>query len=474
MLNYRYNRVIAKLNQKARIYMQQQGSIQVALIEDDTIVRHATSQWLHLAGYQVLEFEDGLSALQGIPINFSGVVISDIRLPDIDGMQLLPQLLQRNHDLPVILITGHGDVDMAVRALQDGAFDFFEKPFDPDRLIEAVAYAVEKRQLQDSANEREQYLQQIQGLEKTLIGRCPAMVALREQLVKIAAFDTNVIIYGDTGCGKELVAHSLHQVSKRSKKAFVPINCAAIPESLFESELFGHESGAFTGAIKQRIGKFEYADQGTLFFDEIESMPANMQVKVLRTLQENTIERIGGNKQIHIALRVIAAAKEELLNLPQFRQDLFYRLNVAQLYLPPLNERGDDVLLLFSHYTQQIKKDCRKISPSEQSILLNYPWPGNVRELKNVATRFSLDQTLSVGDILSRRPNQNNSQPQTKHSQLSLAIQLQSYERKVLHETLSVYNGSIIDVMDALDLPRRTLNQKMVRYGLSRADYTNP
>jgi two-component system C4-dicarboxylate transport response regulator DctD len=455
--------------------MQQQGNIQVVLIEDDTIVRHATSQWLQLAGYQVLEFEDGLSALQGIPIDFPGVVISDIRLPDIDGMQLLPQLLQRNHDLPVILITGHGDVDMAVRALQDGAFDFFEKPFDPDRLVEAVAYAVEKRQLHDNANEREQYLEQVQGLEKTLIGRCPAMVTLREQLVKIAVFDTNVIIYGDTGCGKELVAHSLHQVSKRSKKAFVPINCAAIPESLFESELFGHESGAFTGAIKQRIGKFEYADQGTLFFDEIESMPTNMQVKVLRTLQENTIERIGGNKQIHIALRVVAAAKEELLDLPQFRQDLFYRLNVAQLYLPPLHERGDDVLLLFSHYTQQIKKDCRKISPSEQSILLNYPWPGNVRELKNIATRFAFDQTLSVGDILSRGPNknsQNNIHSQAKNAQLSLAIQLQNYERKVLDETLRFYNGSIIDVMNALDLPRRTLNQKMVRYGLSRADYT--
>lgn len=449
--------------------MPQQENMHLALIEDDDIVRQATSQWLQLAGYQVLEFANGQSALDNIPEQFPGIIISDVRLPDIDGMALLPQLLTRNPSIPVILITGHGDVDMAVKALHEGAFDFVEKPFNPERLLETVARAQEKRQTQVNSNERERYLEQAEGLEKILIGRSNTMINLRQQLLKIASIDTNVIIYGETGCGKELVAHCLHQVSQRNNHEFVPLNCAAIPENLFESELFGHEAGAFTGAIKRRIGKLEFADKGTLFLDEVESMPPGMQVKVLRSLQENTIERVGGNTVIKTDLRVVAAAKEDLQLHPEFRQDLFYRLNVAQLYLPPLSERGDDILLLFEHYTQQVHSGTRKASPSDQQALLSYPWPGNVRELKNVATRFALDNSLTVGEILAARPNLTT---EPSSAALPLAIQIQNFERKVLHETLQRHNGSIIDTMGELDLPRRTLNQKMQKYGLYRSDYT--
>lgn len=449
--------------------MPLQENIPLALIEDDEIVRQATSQWLQLAGYQVLEFADGQSALSQIPQQFPGIIISDVRLPDIDGMALLPQLLSRNPDIPVILITGHGDVDMAVKALRDGAFDFVEKPFDPDRLLTTVSRALETRKTQVNTEERERYLAQAEGLEKVLIGRSEAMVNLRQQLLKIAAIDTNVIIYGETGCGKELVSHCLHQVSPRNQHEFVPLNCAAIPENLFESELFGHEAGAFTGAVKRRIGKLEFAHRGTLFLDEVESMPLNMQVKVLRSLQENTVERVGGNEPIKIDLRVVAAAKEDLHHHPEFRQDLFYRLNVAQLYLPPLAERGDDILLLFDHYTHKVHSGTRKASPSDQQALMSYPWPGNVRELKNVATRFALDNTLTVGEILASRPNLTT---EPSNTALPLAIQVQNFERKVLHETLQRHNGSIIDTMEELDLPRRTLNQKMQKYGLYRSNYT--
>ncbi|UTV30622.1 sigma-54-dependent transcriptional regulator [Photobacterium atrarenae] len=441
----------------------------LALIEDDEIVRQATSQWLQLDGHQVLEFADGESALNQLPPDFPGIIISDVRLPDIDGMALLPRLLERHPEIPVILITGHGDVDMAVKALRDGAFDFVEKPFDPARLLQTVARALETRRSQTAQQDRHAYLAQAEGLEKVLIGRSEAMVRLRQQLLKVAAIDTNVIIYGETGCGKELVAHCLHQFSTRNQREFVPINCAAIPENLFESELFGHEAGAFTGAVKRRVGKLEYADQGTLFLDEVESMPLNMQVKVLRALQENTVERVGGNRPIHIDLRVIAAAKEDLHHHPEFRQDLFYRLNVAQLYLPPLAERSEDILLLFDHYTHQVNPDTRLPSPSDQQALMRYPWPGNVRELKNIATRFALDPSLTVGEILASRPNLTT---EPSSATLPLAIQVQNFERKVIHECLQRHHGSIIDALEELDLPRRTLNQKMQKYGLSRSDYT--
>ncbi|MDG2670938.1 sigma 54-interacting transcriptional regulator, partial [Vibrio parahaemolyticus] len=221
------------------------------------------------------------------------------------------------------------------------------------RLSQRVTEAVETYRAQTSTQDRQEYLASVSGLEEVLIGRSRVMQQLREQVAKLARIDTNVIIYGETGCGKELVATSLHKESQRKLHRFVPINCGAIPENLFESELFGHEPGAFTGASKRRIGKLEYADKGTLFFDEIESMPLSMQVKVLRSLQEHTVERVGGNQQINVDLRVIAAAKEDLNDHEEFRQDLYYRLNVAQIYLPPLREREEDALILFEHFALQ-------------------------------------------------------------------------------------------------------------------------
>ncbi|CCO45454.1 C4-dicarboxylate transport transcriptional regulatory protein dctD [Vibrio nigripulchritudo SOn1] len=440
---------------------------QIVLIEDDDIVRQATSQWLQLAGFSVTEFADGTSVLEGISPTFTGVIVSDVRLPDSDGLTLMNAILNRVPNVPIVLVTGHGDVDMAVKALREGAYDFLEKPFDPDRLIDTVSDAFSSLQAKKESQQRLDYLEQLDGLEQILIGQSEAMVNLRQQLAKIAAMDTNVIVYGETGCGKELVANCLHKLSRRSVHRFVPINCSAIPENLFESELFGHEAGAFTGAGKQRIGKLEYADKGTLFLDEIESMPLSMQVKVLRTLQEHTVERVGANQPINIDLRVVAAAKDNLFDHPNFRQDLYYRLNVAQLTLPPLRERDKDVVLLFEHYSRQANSSCRPATLSDKQTLLSYGWPGNVRELKNVATRFAHDD-LSVADILSESASLS-SEPVV--NTLSLATQVHNFERKVIDKSLREHKGNITQVMAELDLPRRTLNQKMQKYGLSRQDY---
>ncbi|EKO3817242.1 sigma-54-dependent Fis family transcriptional regulator [Vibrio harveyi] len=441
----------------------------IALIEDDDIVRQATSQWLQLAGFDVTAFSLGEEGKAAILSQEFDAIVSDVRLPDTDGLSILESLIANHIPTPVILITGHGDVDMAVGALQNGAFDFIEKPFQPERLSQRVTDAVESYRAQTSTQDRQEYLSSVSGLEEVLIGRSRVMQQLREQVAKLARIDTNVIIYGETGCGKELVATSLHNESQRSPHHFVPINCGAIPENLFESELFGHEAGAFTGAGKKRIGKLEYADKGTLFFDEIESMPLSMQVKVLRSLQEHTVERVGGNQQISVDLRVIAAAKEDLNDHGEFRQDLYYRLNVAQIYLPPLREREEDALILFEHFALKSNPGSRPLSEADRKAILAYAWPGNVRELRNVAMRFALDETVSVMEILSSRPSSTTEETQAG---VPLAIQLHNFERKVLHDSLVRHRGRITDVMVELDLPRRTLNQKMQKFGLNRSDYT--
>ncbi|HAS6880511.1 DNA-binding response regulator [Vibrio parahaemolyticus] len=442
----------------------------IALIEDDDIVRQATSQWLQLAGFNVEAFSTGDAGKAAILSQDFDAVVSDVRLPDSDGLSILESLIDHHIQTPVILITGHGDVDMAVSALQKGAFDFIEKPFQPERLSQRVTEAVETYRAQTSTQDRQEYLASVSGLEEVLIGRSRVMQQLREQVAKLARIDTNVIIYGETGCGKELVATSLHKESQRKSHRFVPINCGAIPENLFESELFGHEPGAFTGASKRRIGKLEYADKGTLFFDEIESMPLSMQVKVLRSLQEHTVERVGGNQQINVDLRVIAAAKEDLNDHEEFREDLYYRLNVAQIYLPPLREREEDALILFEHFALQTNSDSRPLSDADRNAVLSYAWPGNVRELRNVAMRFALDDTVSVMEILSSRPSSTTEETQAG---VPLMIQLHNFERKVLHDSLVRHQGRINEVMQELDLPRRTLNQKMQKFGLNRSDYTD-
>jgi len=327
----------------------------VIVVDDEASIRTAVEQWLSLSGFDVQLFSRAEACLAQLPKDFPGVVLSDVRMPGLSGLELLAEVRRRDADLPVILLTGHGDVPMAVEAMRDGAYDFLEKPFSPEALLNSLRRALDKRGLILENRRLHQQADHRTQLENSLLGVSRSMQNLRRQVLDLATLPVNVLIRGETGSGKELVARCLHDFGPRAKKAFVALNCAAIPEQLFEAELFGHESGAFTGAQGKRIGKLEYAHGGTLFLDEIESMPLAQQVKLLRVLQEQKLERLGSNQSIHVDLRIIAATKPDLLEearAGRFREDLAYRLNVAQLRLPPLRERREDIPLLFDHFAQ--------------------------------------------------------------------------------------------------------------------------
>ncbi|MFT5722485.1 MAG: two-component system C4-dicarboxylate transport response regulator DctD [Motiliproteus sp.] len=447
---------------------------QVMLVDDEDLVRLSTRQWLELAGFEVCDYADPLQALEALHPDYPGILVTDVRMPQMDGQQLLHKALQRVPELPVILLTGHGSVDMAIATVREGGYDFIEKPFDPERLVETIQRGCEKRRLTLDNQRLQTRLAGGEGIETRLIGRSPAIEKLRRDILRLAQIDTNLIIVGETGTGKELVAQCLHEFGPRAKQPFVPLNCGAIPENLFESELFGHEAGAFTGANKRRVGKFEYADGGTLFMDEIESMPLNLQVKVLRTLQEGSIERLGENKQRAVNLRVIAATKEELRGNEMFRQDLYYRLNLGQLYIPPLRERQEDISLLFEHCARQAAAnqghDYSSCSGQELRTLERYPWPGNVRELRNVATRYGLDPHCNLTELLHPAAPVL-TDPQDRD--MPLSMQVHNFEAQVIRQTLHKQQGNVQAVMERLDLPRRTLNQKMQKYGINRTDYTD-
>ncbi|WP_028302392.1 sigma-54-dependent transcriptional regulator [Oceanospirillum beijerinckii] len=446
----------------------------VLLVDDEAMIRQSTEQWLKMAQFEVISRDSAEQAMTVLNEDFPGILVTDVKMPGMDGLQLMTQARTMIPELPVILVTGHGDVDMAIHAMRSGAYDFIEKPFVPERLVETIDRACEKRRLMLENLRLQQNIASQSGIDNRIIGISPSIQRLKRDLLKAAVQDTNVIIYGETGCGKELVAQCLHEFSSRGVHNFVPINCSAIPEALIESELFGHEAGAFTGAAKKRIGKFEHANNGTLFLDEIESMPAHLQVKILRALQDGVIERLGCNNQIQVNLRIIAASKADLRTEESFRQDLFYRLNVTSLYLPPLRERQEDIPLLFEHYARKaVTKDSgalRRITDHDIDNMQQYSWPGNVRELKNAAIRYALDGELSVADTLFPKDAGFDAE-QPVASSLSLAAQVANFERDVICRTLKQHQGNIKAVMDQLDLPRRTLNQKMVKYDINRNEF---
>ena len=433
----------------------------VMVVDDESSIRSAVEQWLSLSGFEVQLFSRADDCLAQLPKHFPGVILSDVRMPGLSGLDLLAEVQRRDADLPVILLTGHGDVPMAVDAMREGAYDFLEKPFSPQTLLASLRRALDKRRLVLENRALHEQADNRAKLDATLLGVSRGMQTLRRQVLDLAALPVNVVIRGETGSGKELVARCLHDFGPRADKPFVALNCAAIPEQLFEAELFGHESGAFTGAQGKRIGKLEYADGGTLFLDEIESMPLAQQVKLLRVLQEQKLERLGSNQSIHVDLRIIAATKPDLLDearAGRFREDLAYRLNVAELRLPPLRDRREDIPLLFESFAQQAAQRLDRTLPPltgpQLTHLLSHDWPGNVRELANVAERqvLGLDEPEPAGIDPGK----------------SLAAQQEAFEAHCLRAALTRHRGDVKAVLEELQLPRRTFNEKLQRHGLTR------
>jgi two-component system C4-dicarboxylate transport response regulator DctD len=442
--------------------------IKVLLIEDDNDVRDAGEQALQLAGLEVEAFESAERAKSRIAPGVPAVVVSDVKLGGMDGLQFLQHVMTIDRDLPVILVTGHGDIAMAVQAMRQGAYDFVEKPFSSEHLVEVVQRAIDKRRLTREVHALRAKLENWRGIEATILGRSPVIEQLRRVILDLADTSADVLVYGETGSGKELVARCLHEHSNRRQAKFVALNCGGLSETLFDSEIFGHESGAFTGAVKSRVGKLEYAHHGTLFLDEIESMPIAMQIKLLRVLQERRLERLGSNESVSVDCRIVAAAKEDLGKLStegKFRQDLYYRLNVAVIELPALRERREDIPLLFEHFVLQAASRYNRAAPIVSSrqlhALMAHSWPGNVRELRNVADRFVLGllgEHLHLSDSRNTAP-------------LNFADQVERFERCLIEEELRRHHGHAAAASDALGLPKKTLYDKMRKLGLLAGEF---
>jgi two-component system response regulator HydG len=365
----------------------------IHLVDDEEQLCLAAEKILAKEGYQVAAFHTAQAGLDAVGREAPDLVITDLRLPDLDGLDVLRRIKEQHPDLEVIVITGHGTVERAVEAMRLGAYDFITKPLDRAALVKAVARALEKQRLAAENRRLREQLQQQRG-EETLIGNHPAMVAAKKLIRQIAATDVSVLIQGESGTGKEVVADILHALSPRSTAPIVKISCAAIPETLLESELFGYERGAFTGASGSKQGKFEMADGGTLFLDEIAEMSPQLQAKLLRVLQDGRVQRLGSTRDIQTDVRIISATHVDIsrsIEENKFRADLFYRLNVVQLHLPALRDRRDDIPLLADHflkkYAARMQKEGRVIAPEAIEELLAHPWPGNVRELENAIQR---------------------------------------------------------------------------------------
>ena len=435
----------------------------VLLVDDEDELRRSTAQSLDLAGLVVQDSASAERALDFITQGFYGVVVSDIRMPGMDGMTLMNRIHEVDADIPVILVTGHGDVQLAVRAMREGAYDFVEKPFTSQHLAEMATRAIDRRRLVLENRQLRAAAGKNDDIEARLPGRSQIMVELRYKLRAIAATDADALIIGDTGTGKEVAARALHDISSRATKPFVAINCAALPATLIESELFGHEAGAFPGALRPRYGKFEHARGGTVLLDEISSMPADLQAKLLRVIQDRVIYRLGSNEPIPLDVRFIATSKVDLdaeVGAGRFRADLLYRLNVVTLRMPALAARREDVPLLFLQLVREAagryRRDDAEVPPRVVADIIRLDWPGNVRELRNAADRFilglglqSTDDNLAEGDE-------------------KLAERVAGFEKNIISAALVAHGGSLKPVYEQLGISRKTLYEKMQRYGLDK------
>ncbi|MGP0628171.1 sigma-54-dependent transcriptional regulator [Nitrospina sp. 32_T5] len=447
----------------------------ILIVDDEEIVRRAYSHQLNQRGFEVEARDSAEKALSLLSPAWPGIVITDMMMPGMNGLDLLAAIREMDADLPVVLMTGQGDVPMAVKAIQDGAYDFLEKPFETDRFMDVLHRALEKRRLVMEVRELRASREGSRG-KAQIIGKSPAIEKLKQTVENIADCDVDVLLLGETGAGKDLVARCLHDQSKRAGNHFVAINCGAIPEAIIESELFGHEAGSFTGASKRRVGKFEHAQGGTVFLDEIESMPLHLQVKLLHVLQDRYILRVGSNDPVNVDVRVIAATKEDLKQAyaeNKFRKDLYYRLNVVQIELPALRDRKEDIPVLFQHFVLEAcaRYNIQAPAPSKETIqrLLSRQWEGNVRELRNEAEKFVLGLNLDLESSL--LSSDDLPDPNPDRLNLTFKEQVANFERNLIEQELVRQKGDLKKAQEVLQIPKQTLYDKIKTFGLNRKDY---
>lgn len=380
--------------------------MKVLIIDDERAIRRALKEILEYENCQVLEAENGKEGLALIQSNSLDVIFCDIKMPLVDGMELLEQVQREGNEVPIVMISGHGTLETAVQAIKIGAFDFIEKPLDLNRILVILRNVKDRNQLVQETKILKTTVKKIKG--SAIIGETAEILDIKAMIEKVAPSDARVLVTGGNGTGKELVARSLHELSNRAKMPYIEVNCAAIPSELIESELFGHEKGAFTSAIKDKKGKFELASGGTLFLDEIGDMSLSAQAKVLRALQENVIQRVGGEKDVKVDCRVVAATNKDLrkeIAEGRFREDLFHRLAVILIHVPALNDRRSDIPLLANHFLQLICQDhgipCKVLNNSALTALKGLDWTGNIRELRNIIERLVIlcDQEIDAKDV---------------------------------------------------------------------------
>jgi DNA-binding NtrC family response regulator len=460
---------------------------QILVVDDEPNLRRVLSAQLARDGYDVHTAEDGAQGLALLAEHHIDLVITDLRMPNIDGMELLRRALAIDADLPIVMMTAHGTVDNAVEALKTGAFDYVTKPFDQDEVRAVVKKALRTRDLAATEATRAEGTTEVRY---GIIGESQAILSVYAILDRVADTPTTVLVTGESGTGKELVARALHESSSRKERPFIKVNCAAIPKDLMESELFGYEKGAFTGAVGAKPGRFELANGGTLFLDEIGTIPVEMQVKLLRALQESEFERVGGIKTIHVDVRLVAATNSDLkkeIAAGNFRDDLYYRLNVVPIHLPPLRDRDRDMLLLARHFVEKfdarLGKHVEGFEAEVEAALLAYPWPGNIRELENVIERavlFCDGPKLRIADLppevrgdrgtaLMNAAAQSTTTPGDGLKEQVKAA-MSRLERELIVHALDQTKGNVTHAARLLKISRKGLQLKMKELGLRERD----
>ncbi|HBH88029.1 MAG TPA: DNA-binding response regulator [Syntrophaceae bacterium] len=452
----------------------------ILIVDDELNMRLVLKALLNKEGYDVVTAADGFEALKILKGGDVEVVVTDMKMPKLDGMGLLERVIREYPSTPVIIITAHGTIAKAVDALKKGAFDYITKPFDRDELKSVIHKAIKTRRL----SEEELFLSPEEIDRQGIVGGSEPMLKIYDTIKKVAPTSTTVLITGETGTGKDLIAYTIHKNSPRKSNPFVKINCAAIPENLIESELFGHEKGAFTGAVSTKPGKFELADKGTLFLDEVGEIPREMQVKLLRVIQDHEFERVGGLRTIKVDVRLITATNRNLhqdVKDGRFREDLYYRLNVFPTHLSPLRERKEDILPLTDYFIEKfnrkLERSVKHIDERVQEILLRYDWPGNIRELENFIERIVLlagGDTITLEDIppewKSAAEVLSISQPagQKKPFKDFVKGHMEEVEKQSIIQCLEECGGNVTKAAQRLGLSRKGLQLKMIKYNLRK------